>query len=155
MRITEGVIISLTGLGAAWGAWQIPEAYAGEVWAGLVPMTVAAGLCLGGVLMIAGGLKVSSQPVDKPVAGGRFPAKVLFLIALAFVYQAAIGAFGYLLPTALVAPLVLLAFGVRSKPGLLLAAVLCPLLFHLIFFELLGVFPPYGSVFEPLDLIGG
>jgi len=27
------------------------------------------------------------------------------------------------------------------------------LVFHLIFFELLGVFPPYGDVFEPLDLI--
>ena len=37
----------------------------------------------------------------------------------------------------------------------LLPLALLPLVFHLIFFVLLGVFPPYGEVFDLLSWIQG
>ena len=166
----EGLIVALIGLGAVWGAYQVPSAQDGETWAGLVPMVVAVGLTLGGVLMVIDTLKQvaaenaagtgisegneeSTDSVGTSRESSSTVKTVIGVAVLAFVYQYAIVAFGYLLPTALVAPVVLYVFGVRSVPGLLLSMVLCPLVFHLIFFELLGVFPPYGDVFEPLDLI--
>jgi putative tricarboxylic transport membrane protein len=77
------------------------------------------------------------------------------LFAIALLYQQSIRWFGYVLPTALVAPIVLYIFGVRSWTGLAVSVVVCPLIYHIIFFELLGVFPPFGVVFELLTVIGG
>ncbi|WP_209000640.1 hypothetical protein, partial [Labrenzia sp. DG1229] len=76
-----------------------------------------------------------------------------FVIAL--LYQQSIRWFGYVLPTALAAPVVLFLFGIRSRVGLAVSVILCPLIFHILFFELLGVFPPYGEVFDLLDWIKG
>ncbi len=53
------------------------------------------------------------------------------------------------------APVVLYIFGVRSRIGLAISVIVCPLIFHIIFFELLGVFPPYGEVFDLLDWFRG
>lgn len=153
-NITEGAVVALIGLGAVWGAYQVPPAQDGETWAGLVPMVVAVGLTLGGVLMVIGKLKEVAVSSVGTVAQSSSTVKTVIAVAvLAFVYQYAMVAFGYLLPTALIAPVMLYIFGIRSVVGLAVSMVLCPLVFHLLFFELLGVFPPYGSVFEPLDLI--
>lgn len=157
-NIADGLIVALIGLGAVWGAYQVPSAQDGETWAGLVPMVVAVGLTLGGVLMVIEKLKAGavcrSETASATTLEDTSTFKTVIGVAiLAFVYQYAMVAFGYLLPTALIAPVILYLFGVRSVVGLAVSMVVCPLVFHLIFFELLGVFPPYGSVFEPLDLI--
>ena len=77
------------------------------------------------------------------------------LLALSAVYVMGINYFGYLISTAAAAPIALHLFGVRSVPGLAAAAVLCPAIYHLVFFVGLGVFPPYGLWFDLLDVIQG
>ena len=152
--VFEGIAVTAIGGAALWGAFLIPAAPAGESWAGSVPMGVACGVFLIGMTMTVSALK-------QAVAGGRYdiPAipksawDVIGLVILSLVYFQSLVMFGYVLSTALVAPIALWSFGVRNRLGLVVSAVICPLVFHVIFFELLGVFPPYGKVFGPLDLI--
>ena len=80
---------------------------------------------------------------------------IVGLLALSVAYVIGINYVGYLLSTAAAAPIALYLFGVRSIPGLAAAAVLCPAIYHLIFFVGLGVFPPYGLWFDLLDVIQG
>ncbi|MEL6464264.1 MAG: tripartite tricarboxylate transporter TctB family protein [Pseudomonadota bacterium] len=91
-----------------------------------------------------------SSPLDR-----RFWPAIAALLALSIFYTWSISAFGYLLSTAVAAPLALYIFGVRTPIGLCAAAVLCPAIYHGIFFGLLGVFPPLGRWFDLLDVIGG
>lgn len=153
----EGLALLLLSLIAIWGAWQVPQAAPGETWAGLVPFGAAVALLGLSLLLVAGGLRSASHGTDVDVqkvpASGTREILTLFLIAL--IYQQSFRWFGYLLPTAAAAPVVLYLFGVRSRLGLAASAILCPLVFHIIFFELLGVFPPYGEVFDLLDVIQG
>ncbi|MGB1238480.1 MAG: tripartite tricarboxylate transporter TctB family protein [Pseudomonadales bacterium] len=128
---------------AIWGALQVPEALPGETWAGIVPLGAAIALGLISLLEVLSAYRTQLKPAQ--TAG--LP-QVLSLFLLALCYQGAFSAFGYLLPTAVAAPLALYLFGVRKPLGLLVAALLCPLLFHVIFFVLLGVYPPYGEVFD-------
>ena len=50
-------------------------------------------------------------------------------------------------------PSILLLFGMRNPMGLLVAAIVCPAVYHAIFFIGLNVYPPYGEWFDLLDLI--
>ncbi|MEL7214259.1 MAG: tripartite tricarboxylate transporter TctB family protein [Pseudomonadota bacterium] len=77
----------------------------------------------------------------------------LLLLSVGYIWT--ISAVGYLIATAVAAPLALWIFGVRNAPGLAAAAVLSPAIYHLMFFKLLGVFPPLGSWFDLLDVLGG
>ncbi|WP_282609119.1 tripartite tricarboxylate transporter TctB family protein [Pelagibius sp. Alg239-R121] len=151
--ILEGIVLAVLSIAALWGAWQVPSASTGETWAGIVPFGAALGL------LIISGLKLAcvrrpatERAADSPIADDA-SLQVIGLFLLAVIYQQSLQWFGYLLPTALVAPVALYAFGVRSWIGLALSAVLCPLIFHIVFFELLGVFPPFGEVFDLLDAI--
>ena len=155
--LIEGSVIIIVGLLAVWGAYQIPPAYSeSETWAGLVPMFVACSLVLIGVMMTISGLRMTADnsQISKQTLS-RTDLDVSLLVVLALIYHQAIVKFGYLIPTAITAPIVLAFFGVRSPAGLIVSAILCPIVFHLIFFKLLGVFPPYGEIFDVLDLIGG
>lgn len=151
--VLEGLFIALVGAGGAWGALSIPAAEPGETWSGVVPMGVSVVLALAGLGIAAGGVRVATAGEAALVRPPRAAWEVMGLFVLALAYWQAIPLFGYLLPTAAVAPVALAAFGVRSPIGLLLAAVLCPLVFHLIFFEGLGAFPPRGEVFDLLEAI--
>lgn len=79
------------------------------------------------------------------------PLSGLFVVSI--VYALSINYVGYLLATAFIAPIAFYLFGIRSKLGLMLTFFLCPVVFHLIFFFGLGVFPPYGQWFDLLDVI--
>ncbi|WP_170759047.1 tripartite tricarboxylate transporter TctB family protein [Ruegeria lacuscaerulensis] len=150
----EGLVLAAISFVAIWGAWQVPAASPGDTWAGIVPFAASVALLGLSTLLIAG---ASRQPAAAaPTAsdnGATFQIVVLFIIAL--IYQQSFRWFGYLLPTAIVAPVVLYMFGVRNWVGLAISVVACPLFFHLIFFVLLGVFPPYGEVFDLLSWIQG
>ena len=157
-NVFEGAIVAVIGIGAIWGAWQVPASAANETWAGLVPMIIACSLLLLGCAMVlARALEVPVSAVaEGKQARFRMPADVLAvlgLLGLSLAYYQLIQLFGYLLATAIVAPMMLFAFGVRGYTGLAISIVLCPLFFHIIFFELLGVYPPYGELFDLLDLI--
>jgi len=143
------VLALLSGL-ALWGALQVPKAPEGETWAGVVPFAAALALAVIALLMLAS--QIGSAVAEQRHSG--INSSVWWLFALALLYQASLSSFGYLLPTALVAPLALALFGVRSPLGLGLSMLLCPLGFHLIFFVALGVYPPYGEVFDLADWLG-
>lgn len=156
----EGLVLLALAVVALLGAWQVPAASPGDTWAGIVPFTAASALfilaallVLGAVRSPANGSSDSTEPNDS--SGNRAVLEVLGLFLVALVYQQSFRWFGYILPTAIVAPIVLYMFGVRNWIGLAVSVVVCPLVFHTIFFELLGVFPPYGEVFDLLETIRG
>ncbi|MGH1482589.1 MAG: tripartite tricarboxylate transporter TctB family protein [Geminicoccales bacterium] len=78
--------------------------------------------------------------------------RVLLLLLLALVYVFGINLIGYLAATAIVAPFALMLFGRDHPLELLAAALLCPIVYHLLFFVGLGVFPPDGIWFDLQDL---
>ena len=151
-----GLVVALVGAAAIWGALLVPPAPEGETWAGIVPMTAAVAVLIAGLWMAVPALRTpAGETVDRLPGSSRGVLGVLGLVLLSLLYQQSVVLFGYLLPTAVAAPIALMAFGVRSPAGLASSVVLCPLTFHVVFFELLGVFPPYGELFDPLDMILG
>lgn len=117
------------------------------------------------VFPLAGGVAIAGLGVVQVVSGlreriahvplSRDFLRMLLLTGVSVAYLLGITWFGYLLATAVCAPVVLALFGVRTPLALGLAAVLCPALYHLVFFVGLGVYPPYGEVFDLLDVIQG
>ncbi|WP_170412148.1 tripartite tricarboxylate transporter TctB family protein [Ruegeria arenilitoris] len=150
----EGLVLALISIFAIWGAWQVPAASPGDTWAGIVPFSAAVALLFLSGLMLAGAARQTTGGASHAQDNGA-ALQIIGLFIIALIYQQSFRWFGYLLPTAIVAPLVLYFFGVRSRIGLAVSVILCPLIFHLIFFVLLGVYPPYGEVFDLLSWIQG
>lgn len=150
----EGLVLAVVSIVAIWGAWQVPPASTGDTWAGIVPFTASVALLgMSGLLLFGASRQVEDGATASADNGATAQIVALFIIAL--IYQQSFRWFGYLLPTAITVPMVLYMFGVRSWIGLAVSVVICPLVFHLIFFVLLGVFPPYGEVFDLLSWIQG
>lgn len=112
----------------------------------------------GGALLLLGLLEAGKglarkTPDAVPAARGLPAIFALLLLALAYVWV--MTKLGYLISTAFAAPLALWLFGIRSPVGLVAAALVCPALYHAVFFVGLGVFPPLGEWFDLLDVIQG
>ena len=103
------------------------------------------------VLMILGTLETLTAFRTAAGRPGR-QLRVLLLLALALAYVFGIGLIGYLVATAIAAPLAFLLFGRGHPLELLAAGLLCPIVYHLLFFVGLGVFPPDGAWFDLQDL---
>lgn len=145
-----GIGLVFIGTGAVLASLQIPLDQYGRWGARIFPL-------IAGLAILATGLAElweGSAARPETIAGGH-PAKVLALLLLAVGYVWAMSKVGYLISTTVAAPIGLWLFGVRRPIGLLAAAFLCPVAYHLIFFEALGVFPPLGEWVDGLDLIGG
>ena len=152
-EVVLGVVILTIGMAAFAASFQIEPDYSGQKGARAFPIMSASALKLLGVLHLFGATKAGVAPASEKVKGGlRGPFLFLGLIV---VYLWLIGKLGYLIATGLAAPAALAMFGVRNPLGLAIAAILVPAIYHLIFFELLGVFPPYGQWFDLLDVIRG
>ncbi|WP_159087081.1 tripartite tricarboxylate transporter TctB family protein [Loktanella sp. Alg231-35] len=154
-RQAEGIVLAILAILAIWGAWQVPGASPGDTWAGIVPFSTSVALLVLSSLMILSSIRASSTGREMAGSESHGTVDILILFAIAMIYQQSFRWFGYVLPTAIVAPVVLYIFGVRSWVGLAVSVVLCPLIFHILFFVLLGVFPPYGEVFDLLDWLQG
>lgn len=154
-NVVEGIVLTLLSLFAIWGAWQVPAASPGDTWAGIVPFVASVALLALSGLVLLNGLRSMQTGPDIAEGQGAGTLDILVLFAVALIYQQSFRWFGYVLPTAIVAPVVLYIFGVRNWIGLAASMIACPLIFHIIFFELLGVFPPYGEVFNLLDWFRG
>ncbi|MFQ6550746.1 tripartite tricarboxylate transporter TctB family protein [Aestuariibius insulae] len=147
-----GAALILLGVGAAITSFLIPLDQYGRWGARMFPLGASIVLiCLGAVEVISSSPKASQTKAELKRNG---PA-ILALLGLSLLYIWAMARFGYLASTFVAAPVALWIFGVRHPLGLLLAAFLCPGMYHLIFFELLGVFPPLGDWFDLLDVFGG
>ena len=154
-NMAEGIVLGVLALLAIWGAWQVPGAGPGDTWAGIVPFAASLGLLALSGLMVASAARASAGASSDGEQGDSAVFDILVLFAVALIYQQSFRWFGYILPTAIAAPIVLYIFGVRSWVGLAASIVLCPLVFHILFFVLLGVFPPYGEVFDLADWLRG
>lgn len=143
------VLITIS-IAALIASFQIDKDPGGGWGARIFPLFGAGALLLVGVLELRLGLRLAGR-----AAPTRAAPSVWMLLGLALGYVWLISKFGYLFSTGLIAPMVFWVFGMRRPVGLLLAAVLCPAIYHLIFFELLGVFPPYGDWIDLLDILQG
>lgn len=136
------------GVLAGLGAFAIAPDYDGSLTARIFPLMTAVAITLLGALMLRAR---PMAPEGDAQATGRAPWQML---AVTLAYLWLMTKFGYLASTALAGPAALWVFGLRNPAGLLAAAILCPLIYHVIFFELLGTFPPYGAWADPLLLLG-
>ncbi len=154
----EGVVTLIIGAIAIWGASLVPPPPDGETWAGVLPMSAAICLALTGGLMVWTSLKSKETKAANSVEAQsikKSTMRILSLVVLALVYHQAVLKFGYELPTAIAGPATLWLFGVRSKSGLALSIIIFPVVFHILFFKLLGVFPPFGTVLDLMDYLRG
>ena len=151
-----GVALALLGLAAAGAALSIGGWGEGNWGPRTVPLLAAATLVAAGLATARAPsiarppLAVEGEPVP-PRGGAADEATVAWLLALAVGYVLLIDRVGYLVATALVAPAAFWLFGARRPLVLLAASTLVPLALHVVFFRLLGVFPPLGAWFDALD----
>lgn len=153
--VVIGGLMAAFGLAAVVASLGINPDPGGGWGARIFPL-VGSGALLGlGVLDCVRGLR-SGATFRAPDAGDpSAAARIAGLLVLSVGYVWLIGKVGYLLSTGVAAVLALMIFGVRRPAGLAVAAVVCPAVYHLIFFVLLGVFPPYGEWIDLLDITQG
>lgn len=150
-----GMGLAVLGLAAIGASMSIPIDSDGSWGARIFPLFAAVALIIIGVIEA---LKTRPVRIQAEQAESFLKVQIpqiLTLLLLALVYFWLIGKFGYLISTGIAAVLALMLFGVRNPIGLAAAAVLCPLVYHLLFFVLLGVYPPFGEWFDLLDIIEG
>lgn len=147
--VVIGAVLIVVSIAALIASFQIDKDPGGGWGARIFPLAGSAALLIVGLLELRSGLNTR---INTPA---RVKPSVWALLILALGYVWLISKIGYLLSTGLVAPLTLWVFGIRRPIGLLIAAFLCPAIYHLVFFELLGVFPPYGAWFDLLDILQG
>ena len=140
---TIGSLLIGEGLGSgSWGPRMVPLLAAATVLAaGLAEMATAA--------RVAPAIAEGTAPPTDADAGDRRLAFGLFAVALAYAWL--MGRIGYMASTALAAPAAFALYGLRRPAVLLAAAILCPLVLHLVFFRLLAAFPPRGRWFDLTD----
>ena len=141
--------VAACGSGLAIGGW------AEGAWGPrTVPLLAAATLVASGAaVVLAAPFAGLASPVKHTTQDGapRSEAAVAWLLGLAVLYLLAIDRIGYLAATLLMAPATFWLFGVRRPATLLVAALVVPLALHIVFFRILGVFPPLGAWFDLLD----
>jgi putative tricarboxylic transport membrane protein len=150
--ILVGGTLALLGVGGIVASFGINPDPDGGWGARIFPLFGSGSLLLLGGLELLKGLRGAAGfgGQDKKALTDIF---AMLLLSLAYVWLMA--KFGYLISTAIAAPLAMWIYGIRNPLGLLVAAILCPLIYHLIFFVGLGVFPPLGEWFDLLDVIQG
>ncbi|MCG7522821.1 tripartite tricarboxylate transporter TctB family protein [Ruegeria sp. Ofav3-42] len=149
-----GAGLAIFGLVAVAASMAINPDPDGGWGARIFPLVGSGALVVLGVVECVKGLS-SSAPATTPKEEGSILPRIFSLLVLSLAYVWLMGKLGYLISTGIAAVLVLMIFGVRNPIGLLIAAIVCPAIYHLIFFVMLGVYPPYGEWFDLLDVIQG
>ncbi len=144
------IVLALVGAGAMMASIDIPRDPDGGLGARVFPMMSSGALILLGSIGFLAGLKPIATREEK--TNYKLLAQIAVLLVLSLFYVWIISKLGYLISTALVAPLILMLFGYRKPVGLLIAAIVCPVCYHAVFFMGLGVYPPYGEWFDLLDV---
>jgi hypothetical protein len=146
-----GAVLAALGLLAFLLSFQIGSEQWGAESARLFPQIVAAVL-----LLLSLKLAFSSDGSDANTLPSKSEAAQvgsLFMLGLCYIFL--IDKLGFLISTAVVTPLVCYLFGLRNPLRLLVTAIAAPVGLHVVFFELLGLFPPYGEWFDLLDVLQG
>ena len=106
---------------------------------------------LAAVTLAVAGLAILRAPTAAGATEWDGAAKAGLLLALAALYVPIVDRLGYLAATALAAPAAAALFGARRPWILIAVAIAAPVALHLLFFRILGVFPPMGAWFDLLD----
>ncbi len=145
-----GTIVLAFGLGVFALSFGIGKTQWGAESARLFPQMASIVIAVLGALYLR--QEVLGQVEEpQPGAGER---QLLWLAILGGIYIFAIGKFGYLLSTGAVFPIVLWIFGTRSVVALAASSIAAPMGFHILFFEILGLFSPRGAWFDLLNVLG-
>lgn len=150
-NVISGAALAALGLTAFVLSFRIGITQWGAESARMFPQIVAAGL-----LLLSARLAFLAAPEeDDSLPAGPELAQIAQLFVLGVCYIFLIDKFGFLIATFFPTPVVFWLFGLRRPMGLLIATILTPVLLHIIFFELLGLFPPFGEWFDLLDILQG
>jgi putative tricarboxylic transport membrane protein len=147
-----GGALALLGVGGIVASFGINPDPDGGWGARIFPLVGSGSILLLGLLEFIKGLRGAAG------FGGQDNKALTDIFAMLFLslaYVWLMAKLGYLLSTAIAAPLAMWIYGIRNPLGLIVAAILSPLIYHLIFFVGLGVFPPLGEWFDLLDIIQG
>ncbi|HWI82451.1 tripartite tricarboxylate transporter TctB family protein [Ramlibacter sp.] len=152
MKLNDAIFgLALLALGAAvlFGVQGFPRIPGQPVGPALFPGIIAGGLCIGGVVLLARGLRArarAGQPWlawDDWVRSPRHVAALAVLIGSVLFYIAAAGALGFL-PTSALILLVMFTMLRVPVPRAVLLAVVATLAIHFVFYKLLRVPLPWG-----------
>ncbi|NIA69566.1 tripartite tricarboxylate transporter TctB family protein [Pelagibius litoralis] len=142
-------LFGATAIAASFGINPDPD---GGWGARTFPLVGSGALLLLGLLEARKGLGAGAATTRQTT--NSLPS-VLALLLLSLAYVWVISKLGYLIGTGLAAPLALWLFSIRNPFGMVAAAIVCPAVYHAVFFIGLGVFPPLGEWFDLLDVIQG
>jgi hypothetical protein len=142
-----GLFLAILGTGLFWLTQDVRITEAGLIGPRFVPQVVSVLLFAGGLALVFG----KAQSNDRSVGPTPLRAVGLILIGATHVYLTP--RIGYLATSALIAASTLALFGVRDWRILLAGTLALPLIMHLAFIELMGVFMPRGRWFDVLSLI--
>ncbi|WP_375573971.1 tripartite tricarboxylate transporter TctB family protein [Ahrensia marina] len=142
-----GLFLAILGIGLFWLTRDVRITEAGLIGPRFVPQVVSVLLAVGGLTLVFG----NTESNDSGVSPAPLRAVSLILIGVAHVYLTP--RIGYLATSALIAASTLALFGVRDWRILLAGTLALPLIMHLAFIELMGVFMPRGRWFDVLSLI--
>ena len=156
-----GLALAALGLAACLGALAIGEGWGAESWGPrTVPLLAGAALLAAGLADAASGAAPGAAseaasgaraPVDRDAASDGNPRLVWALLGTFVLYALLMARTGYVVSTAAASVAAFALFGARRPAVLVAVGVLCPLGLHLVFFSLLGAFPPRGTWFDVLD----
>lgn len=120
----------------------------GDMGAKVFPFTAA-------ILLISSGLVMSFANHKNESAKGtscceilRVYFRILLIFIASIVYLIGLKAFGYLAATTIAIPIMSALFGVRSKVYLILATLISPVIYYLLFFHAFDVLPIEGELFD-------
>jgi putative tricarboxylic transport membrane protein len=142
-----GLLLMLLGGSVLFAIRGYPNIPGQPVGPALFPGLIAFGLCAGGVLLVAKGLRSrSEQPwvtFDDWVHSRRHVLALVVLLASVVFYIVAAQALGFLVTAVLILLALFLVLGVRPLPAIAVA-VIATLVVHFAFYKLLRVPLPWG-----------
>ena len=146
----SGAVLAALGLGAFLLSFGVGTHAWGAESARMFPQIVAVVLLVLSLWLTFSPTTDGTELPDRPEL-----VLVICLFLLGAGYTFLIDKFGFLIATFVATPVVFGMFGLRRPLGLLIAAVAVPAALHVVFFELLGLFPPFGAWFDLLDVLRG
>lgn len=150
-NLITGAALAALGLTAFVLSFRIGNTQWGAESARMFPQIISAVL-----LLLSARLAFQSAPDERDSLPAMSElAQIAQLFVLGVCYIVLIDKLGFLIATFLSTPIAFWLFGLRRPIGLLIAAVLAPTLLHIVFFELLGLFPPFGRWFDLLNILQG
>jgi putative tricarboxylic transport membrane protein len=142
--VAAGAIILVAGAAIGYEAHRIPAGIGDSFGAGTFPLMMGAVIAFCGLVILIGAVKKSDpfgvcDRVHWPVVWAAFLLLMGYTFSLAWL--------GFVLATAVLVPMLLLLFGVRTIAAWVAPALLIPAAAYLFFDLILGVDLPAGVLF--------